>query len=73
VTASGGDGSTFNFNIGVLPGLKATVNGATVTISGTPTTVNPDKNGNLGQISVLVTEDFLNAGQSFPVVVSAAS
>jgi hypothetical protein len=73
VTASGGDGSTFTWNVQPLPGLTATVNGATVTISGTPTTVNPDKNGNLAGMSVRVSEGLLNASQGFPVVVSPAS
>jgi hypothetical protein len=72
VTASGGNGTTFAWYVGLLPGLKATENGATVTISGTPTTVNPDKNGNLGNISVTAVEGPLTAGQSFPVVVSAS-
>jgi large repetitive protein len=72
VTASGGDVSDYTWYFALLPGLKATENGATVTISGTPTTVNPDQNGNMGNVSVTVVDVSVSAALSFPVVVSAA-
>jgi serine/threonine-protein kinase len=71
VTAAGGDNGEFTWSVGgfLPPGLKETANGATLTISGTPTSANSPGDS----VYVQVNQGVAGASRSYPILVSPAS
>jgi len=76
-TASGGPGTPFTWSVQTPPWLKATVNGATVTVSGTPTqaelpaSVKPETG--LTTVELTVTAGPSAAGRTIDIIIYPAS
>lgn len=77
LTATGGDGTAFKWSVTGLPqGVTGTANGATFTISGTPTASNlpasnPPRSGTSTAL-VLVSDSEVSASTTFSIIVSPA-
>ncbi len=78
VTATGGDGTAFTWTVIGLPqGLTATPDGATLTVSGTPTASNvpasnPPEPG-ISTVDVIVSDGSTSASRTLSIVVSPPS
>jgi len=80
LTATGGNGNPFTWSVTGLPpsGLTTTANGATFTISGTPTTADIDTTAvpqrpEDFEVTVTVSDGATSVSRGFPIVVSPAS